>query len=97
MIEKWDRASNTTAYAFTRDNKRKTTAQSRARYTHPMQDSDIWRAALAHMEQYGDQVPVFAAMEADARLEAGDLDGAGQWRMALRAIREMMKPEGVRH
>ena len=49
------------------------------------------------MEQNGDKAPIFAAMEADARLVAGDLDGAATWRMVLRAIRGMTEPEGVKH
>ena len=35
------------------------------------------------------------ATEADAWLDVGDMDGAAQWRLVLRAIRGMVEPEGV--
>jgi len=31
-------------------------------------------------------------MEADARLEAGDMDGAAHWRLVLAAVRRMVEP-----
>jgi hypothetical protein len=36
-------------------------------------------------------------MEADACLEAGDMDGVVHWRLVLRAIKWMVEPEEVRH
>ncbi len=39
----------------------------------------------------------FAAMQADKRLEAGDLDGKAAWMRVIRAIKELTnteKPEG---
>ena len=40
-----------------------------------------------------------AAMEADARLDAGDLDGAATWRRILDAIKHLQdtKPAGTVH
>lgn len=62
-----------------------------------MISSNAYRTATRLLEQHGDTAPIFAAMESDAMLDAGDLDGAATWRLVLRAIREMMEPEGVRH
>jgi hypothetical protein len=39
-------------------------------------DRDTYHAAFDYLEQHGDTAPIFAAMEADRMLEAGDLDGA---------------------
>jgi len=58
---------------------------------------EIHEKALALIREHGDKATIFAAMEADTRLAPGDLDGAGQWRVVLRAIRRMMEPEGARH
>jgi hypothetical protein len=62
-----------------------------------MDKRDTYRTAFDHLEQHGDQAAIHAAMEADARLEAGDLDGAATWRMVLRAVRGMMESGGARH
>jgi hypothetical protein len=62
-----------------------------------MTDSDIQQTAFRLFAEHGDQPPIHAAMEADAMLEAGDMDGAAHWRLVLRAIRGMVEPEGVRH
>ena len=58
----------------------------------PPLDTDISSAAASIVREYGDRAPIHAAMEADAMLEAGDLDGAAHWRMVLRAIRGMVEP-----
>lgn len=62
-----------------------------------MTDSDIQRTAWEVLEKHGDRAHILAAIEADACLEAGDLDGVATWRLVLRAIRGMMEPEGVAH
>jgi hypothetical protein len=49
----------------------------------------IQEAAFQLIAEHSDQAAIHAAMEADARLEAGDTDGAAHWRM--------VEPEGVRH
>lgn len=63
----------------------------------PPPDTDITSTAIALVREYGDQAAIYAAMEADARLEAGDLDGATHWRAVLRAVRGMVEPEVARH
>jgi hypothetical protein len=53
-------------------------------------------AGAAYLVCYGDEAAIHAAIEVDAMLEAGDMNGAAHWRLGLQAIREM-EPEGVRH
>ena len=60
-------------------------------------DLDTYRTAIAHVEQHGDKATIHAAMEADARLEAGDIDEAAHWRLVLASIRGMVEPAGTRH
>lgn len=60
-------------------------------------NTDVSRTAVALIREHGDQAPVFAAMEADAALEAGDLDGAATWRLVVWAIKGMVEPDGTRH
>ncbi len=58
---------------------------------------DIYRSANLLVKQHGEDAPVHAAMQADAMLEAGDLDGYAVWRRVLRAVGELQAPEpGVR-
>jgi len=40
-----------------------------------MDDIDIYRSAVAFIEQHGDEAPIHAAMKVDAMLERGDMDG----------------------
>lgn len=59
---------------------------------------DAYREALSLIDQHGDTAPIFAAMEADAALDAGDLDGAATWRRVVAAIRELQDaPAGPVH
>jgi hypothetical protein len=58
---------------------------------------EIQEAAFQLVAEHGDKAPIHAAMEADARLEAGDMDGAAHWRLVLAVVREMVEPGGVRH
>lgn len=55
---------------------------------------DIHTTALDLIRKHGDSAPIFAAMEADTRLEAGDLDGAAHWRRVLAAIKRTVEPDG---
>ena len=43
--------------------------------------------------QHGDDAPIHAAMQADAMLEAGDLDGCAVWKRILRAVEELQRVE----
>lgn len=57
----------------------------------------LYREALALIDRHGDQAAIHAAMEADAMLEAGDMDATAHWRAVLAAVRRMVEPEGARH
>ena len=52
-------------------------------------DPDIKRFALALADHHGDQAGIYAAMEADERLDAGDLDRAAFWRRVVAAVNEL--------
>ena len=56
---------------------------------------DIYRAAKLYVDQHGDQAALQAAMQADALLAAGDLDGAATWRKIIKAIEVMQATEAV--
>ncbi len=51
---------------------------------------DIYRSAKLLIDQHGDDAPVFAAMQADKCLEAGNLDGKAVWMRVIRAIKELL-------
>ena len=50
---------------------------------------DIKHLAVVLIERHGDRARIYAAMEADERLDAGDLDRAAFWRRVINAIGEM--------
>ncbi|MCK5275387.1 MAG: hypothetical protein KAR37_12105 [Alphaproteobacteria bacterium] len=50
---------------------------------------DPHRSALALIDRHGDQAAIHAAMEADAMLEAWDLDGAAHWRRVVAAVNDL--------
>ncbi len=50
---------------------------------------DIYRAANLLIKQHGDEAAIFAAMQADACLEKGDLDGKVMWLAVISAIEEL--------
>ncbi len=52
-------------------------------------DLDIYRSANFLVKQHGEDAPIEAAMQADAMLEAGDLDGYAVWKRILRAAEEL--------
>ncbi len=56
-------------------------------------DLDIFRSAYLLVHQHGEDAPIEVAMRADAMLEAGDLDGYGVWKRALRAVEELQGAE----
>ena len=57
---------------------------------------DIYRSANLLIKQHGEDAPIFAAMQADKRIEAGDLDGCAVWKRVIQAIKELLdqKPPG---
>ena len=50
---------------------------------------DIYRSANLLIKQHGDDAAIFAAMQADACLEKGKLDGKVVWLAVIRAIEEL--------
>ena len=54
---------------------------------------DIYRSANLLINQHGEDAPIFAAMQADKRLEAGDLDGKAVWMGVIAAIKELQQRE----
>ncbi len=62
-------------------------------------DIDIYRCANELIEQYGDAADIEAAMRADERLAAGDMEGEAVWLRIVKAIEELLseeRPEGVK-
>ena len=51
---------------------------------------DIYRSAKLLVDRHGDEAPIFAAMEADAMLDKGDLDGQAVWLRILKAVENML-------
>ncbi len=56
-------------------------------------DLDIYRAANLLVKRHGEDAPIEAAMQADAMLEAGDLDGYAVWKRILWAVGELRREE----
>ncbi len=52
-------------------------------------DLDIWHSANLLVQQYRDDAPIHAAMQADAMLEKGDLGGLAVWKRVLKAVEEL--------
>ena len=50
---------------------------------------DIYRAANLLIKQHGGEAALFAAMQADACSEKGDLDGKVTWLAVISAIEEV--------
>ncbi len=53
-------------------------------------DLDNYRSAKLLIDQHGDEAPIHAAMQADAMLDKGDLDGAAVWRRIVSAVNELL-------
>ena len=61
-------------------------------------DLDIYRSANELIEQHGDAADIEAAMRADERLAAGDMEGEAVWLRIGKAIEELgarEKPRGA--
>ncbi len=56
-------------------------------------DLDIYRSAYELIEQHGEAADIEAAMRADERLAAGDMDGEAVWLRIVKAIEELMSKE----
>ena len=61
-------------------------------------DLDIYRFANELITQQGDAADIEAAMRADERLAAGDMEGEAVWLRIVKAIEELHskeRPEGA--
>ena len=54
-------------------------------------DKDIYRSAKLLIDQHGEDAPIFAAMQADTRLETGDMEGHRVWLSIRGAIEELQR------
>ncbi len=54
---------------------------------------DIFRSAISLIDQHGEDATTHAAMQADAMLAKGDMDGKRAWLRILRAIKELQRTE----
>ncbi len=52
---------------------------------------DIWRAAQATIQVYGDDAGLHAAQRADELMAAGDMEGRRVWQRIERAIDELQR------
>ncbi len=60
-------------------------------------DIDIYRSANELIKQHGDAADIEAAMCADERLAAGDMEGDAVWLRIVKAMEELLseeRPEG---
>ena len=58
-------------------------------------DLDIYRSAKLLVKQHGKEAPIHAALNADAMLEKGDLDGQAVWLRIVRAIEELLQARPI--
>ena len=56
-------------------------------------DLDIYRSANELIKQHGDAADIEAAMRADKRLAAGDMEGEAVWLQIVKAIEELLSEE----
>ena len=54
-------------------------------------DLDIYRSAQLIVDQHGDEARIFAAMQADNKLERGDMAGMAAWHRMLAAVRVLLR------
>ena len=56
-------------------------------------DLDTYRSANELIKQHGEDAPIEAAMRADERLAAGDMEGEAVWLRIVKAIAELLSKE----
>ena len=56
-------------------------------------DLDIYRSANELIKQFGDAADIEAAMGADERLAAGDMEGEAVWLRIVKAVEELLSKE----
>ncbi len=66
------------------------------RHSSPLiTDLDIYRTAKLLVDKHGDEAPIHAAMQADAMLHKGDMDGRAVWLRVVRAVKELLDMEAA--
>ena len=58
-------------------------------------EAELWAAAPERIQSHGLDAGIFAGMEADAALAAGDLDRLHELRIILRRVRMLLDPARV--
>ncbi len=56
-------------------------------------DLDIYRSANEIIKQHGEAADIEAAMRADERLAAGDMEGEAVWLRIVKAVEELQSQE----
>ena len=56
-------------------------------------DLDIYRSANELIKQHGEAADIEAAMRADERLAAGDMEGEAVWLRIVKAVEELRQRE----
>ncbi len=59
-------------------------------------DLDIYSTAKLLVDNHGSEAQIHAAMNADAMLAKGDMDGRAVWLRIVAAINEIQRAEGWR-
>ncbi len=62
-------------------------------------DIDIYRSANEIIKQHGEAADIEAAMRADERLAAGDMEGEAVWLRIVKAVEELQlkgQPTGIK-
>ncbi len=54
-------------------------------------DLDVFRSAKLLVKQHGKEAPIHAALNADAMLEKGDMDGQAEWLRILKAVEVLLE------
>ncbi len=54
-------------------------------------DLDIYRSANVLIREHGEDAALEAAMQADAMLAKGDLEGQTVWKRIVRAVEEILR------
>ena len=54
-------------------------------------DLNIYGSAQLIVDQHGDEAPIFAAIQANKKLERGDMVGMAAWHRILAAVRVLLR------
>ena len=54
-------------------------------------DHDVWRAAVALIERFGEHAPLYARQSVDLCIERSDAGGAAAWRRVWRATEALLR------